>query len=76
MFNNNIGCLPGDEFMMALGKLCGHRPSKHWMDIIDVRDSVVTHSWHQDAEIIHIHDPPYNEKIIIRTKIALLSILS
>jgi len=49
----------GDEFMMSLGRLCGYRPSTHWMDIIGVKDRVVTHSWHQDTGRSHPDAPPY-----------------
>ncbi len=39
----------GDEFMMKIGSLCGLNPSNHWIDIIGVKDRVVSHSWHQDT---------------------------
>ena len=39
----------GDEFMMKIGGLCGVNPSNHWIDIIGVKDRVVSHSWHQDT---------------------------
>jgi hypothetical protein len=39
----------GDDFMMALGNLCGQKPSAHWIDIIGVKDRIVSHSWHQDT---------------------------
>ncbi len=41
----------GDEFMMKIGGLCGVNPSLHWIDIIGVKDRVVSHSWHQDTGI-------------------------
>mmetsp|Transcript_32808 Transcript_32808/g.49457 ORF Transcript_32808/g.49457 Transcript_32808/m.49457 type:complete len:394 (+) Transcript_32808:44-1225(+) len=41
----------GDDFMMALGSLCGEDPSAHWIDIIGVKDRKVSHSWHQDTGI-------------------------
>ncbi len=39
----------GDEFMNAIGRLCGEEPSTHWMDIIGVQDRSINHSWHQDT---------------------------
>ena len=39
----------GDEFMMAMGGLCGKNPSTHWIDIIGVKDRKCGHSWHQDT---------------------------
>ena len=39
----------GDEFMNAIGSLCGEEPSTHWMDIIGVQDRSINHSWHQDT---------------------------
>ncbi len=39
----------GDQFMMKIGSLCGVNPSNHWIDIIGVKDRMVSHSWHQDT---------------------------
>ena len=39
----------GDEFMMTIGALCGKDPTSHWIDIIGVKDRMVSHSWHQDT---------------------------
>jgi hypothetical protein len=39
----------GDEFMMKIGGLCGENPSMHWIDIIGVKDRILSHSWHQDC---------------------------
>jgi len=39
----------GDEFLMNIGCLCGVHPSNHWIDIIGVKDKIVSHSWHQDT---------------------------
>lgn len=39
----------GDALMMTLGGLCGENPTFHWIDIIGVKDRVVSHSWHQDS---------------------------
>ncbi len=39
----------GDEFMMKIGSLCGKNPSTHWIDIIGVKNRLVSHSWHQDS---------------------------
>lgn len=46
----------GDEFMMALGGLCGTNPTAHWIDIIGVKDRVVSHSWHQDTGVSYDKD--------------------
>jgi len=43
------GAPTGDEFIMALGRLCGFNPSTHWIDIIGIKDRRVAHSWHQDT---------------------------
>lgn len=44
----------GDDFMMALGGLCGENSSAHWIDIIGVKDREVSHSWHQDTGISYL----------------------
>ena len=41
----------GDAFMMKIGSLCGTNPSTHWIDIIGVKNRIVSHSWHQDSGI-------------------------
>ena len=38
----------GDEFMEAIGSLCGSEPSFHFIDIVGVMNRRVPHSWHQD----------------------------
>ena len=38
----------GDEFFQAIGKLCGSKPSTHWIDIVGVQDRKISHSWHLD----------------------------
>ena len=43
------GAPTGDEFMMKMGSLCGKDPSAHWIDIIGVKDRIVSHSFHQDT---------------------------
>ena len=43
------GAPTGDHFMITLGELCGENPSVHWIDIIGVKDRIVSHSWHQDT---------------------------
>jgi hypothetical protein len=32
----------------AIGKLCGPKPSTHWIDIYGVQDRKINHSWHLD----------------------------
>lgn len=44
-----INAPDGDQFIMALGGLCGVNPSTHWIDIIGIKDRRVTHAWHQDT---------------------------
>jgi len=44
----------GDDFMIAIGGLCGKNPSTHWIDIIGVKDRAVSHSWHQDTGISYV----------------------
>lgn len=39
----------GDEFMQAIGNLCGPNPSHHWIDIVGVLHRRIPHSWHQDT---------------------------
>lgn len=39
----------GDEFMEAIGALCGSEPSCHWIDIVGVMNRRIPHSWHQDT---------------------------
>jgi len=39
----------GDEFMETIGKLCGSKPSTHWIDIVGITDRKISHSWHQDT---------------------------
>ncbi|KAL7494508.1 hypothetical protein ACHAWT_003171 [Skeletonema menzelii] len=39
----------GDEFMEAIGALCGSEPSSHWIDIVGVMNRRIPHSWHQDT---------------------------
>ena len=39
----------GDEFMEAIGSLCGSQPSHHWIDIVGVMNRRIPHSWHQDT---------------------------
>ena len=39
----------GDEFMEAIGALCGSQPSSHWIDIVGVMNRRIPHSWHQDT---------------------------
>jgi hypothetical protein len=39
----------GDEFMEAIGSLCGSEPSFHWIDIVGVMNRRIPHSWHQDT---------------------------
>ncbi|KAK1734799.1 hypothetical protein QTG54_014672 [Skeletonema marinoi] len=39
----------GDEFMEAIGSLCGSEPSYHWIDIVGVMNRRIPHSWHQDT---------------------------
>ena len=39
----------GDEFMKAIGNLCGSKPSTHFIDIFGVQDRKINHSWHLDA---------------------------
>ena len=39
----------GDEFMDALGGLCGSSPQTHWIDIVGVLDRKIPHSWHLDT---------------------------
>lgn len=41
----------GDDFMIAVGGLCGENPSAHWIDIIGVKDRILSHSWHQDTGV-------------------------
>lgn len=58
----NFDTLTGEEFMNGLGALChgvgvGDTSSKaavtyHWMDIIGVKDRMVSHSWHQDTALM------------------------
>jgi len=43
------GAPTGDNFMITLGELCGENSSAHWIDIIGVKDRIVSHSWHQDT---------------------------
>jgi len=37
--------------MIAVGGLCGENPSAHWIDIIGVKDRILSHSWHQDTGV-------------------------
>ena len=39
----------GDEFLNTIGSLCGPNPSTHWIDIVGIKDRVISHSWHQDT---------------------------
>jgi hypothetical protein len=39
----------GDEFMEAIGSLCGSELSCHWIDIVGVMNRRIPHSWHQDT---------------------------
>lgn len=39
----------GDEFMDTIGRLCGDKPSTHWIDIVGVLNRRIPHSWHQDT---------------------------
>lgn len=39
----------GDQFMEAIGALCGSEPSYHWIDIVGVMNRKIPHSWHQDT---------------------------
>lgn len=39
----------GDEFMETIGKLCGQKPSTHWIDIVGIAGRKIPHSWHQDT---------------------------
>eukprot|EP00979_Chaetoceros_neogracilis_P009651 scaffold2192_cov268-Chaetoceros_neogracile.AAC.53 len=41
----------GDDFMITLGGLCGENPKGHWIDIIGVKDRILSHSWHQDTGV-------------------------
>ena len=43
------GAPTGDDFMNAIGSLCGNNPTTHWIDIVGVLDRRVPHSWHQDT---------------------------
>jgi len=43
----------GDEFMNAIGSLCGAHPSGHWIDIVGITDRMISHSWHQDTGRLH-----------------------
>ncbi len=42
------GAPTGDEFFQAIGRLCGSKPSTHWIDIYGVQDRKINHSWHLD----------------------------
>lgn len=43
------GAPTGDDFFQAIGKLCGSKPSTHFIDIFGVQDRKINHSWHLDA---------------------------
>ena len=38
----------GDELLKTIGKLCGSKPSTHFIDIYGVQDRKISHSWHLD----------------------------
>merc|ERR1712087_156231 len=47
------GAPTGDGFMETIGKLCGSKPSTHWIDIVGITDRKIPHSWHQDTGRSH-----------------------
>jgi len=48
--NDNINnTFDGDDLFRALGDICGHGASTHWIDICGVQDRKINHGWHFDA---------------------------
>jgi hypothetical protein len=53
--------LTGDAVMDTVGKLCGRKPSTHWIDIVvGVLTRRIPHSWHQDTGNL-----PKNSKTVL-----------
>ena len=50
----------GDEFVQAIGNLCGSKPTTHWIDIYGVQDRTINHSWHLDSG-----QSPENSKTVL-----------